>query len=46
MGRKGLEDRVVCGGVGGREGERRGKERERKKRERKGKERISLYSNP
>lgn len=46
MGRKGLEGRVVCGVVCGREGERRGKERERKKRERKGKERISLYSNP
>ena len=42
MGRKGLEGRVVCGVVCGREGERRGKERERKKRERKGKERISL----
>lgn len=38
MGRKGLEDRVVCG----REGERRGKER-RKKR---GNESISLYYSP
>ena len=42
LGRKGLEGRVVCGVVCGREGERRGKEREREKRERKGKERISL----
>ena len=38
LGRKGLEDRVVCG----REGERRGKER-RKKR---GNESISLYYSP